>query len=306
MLIALLQRFISWLRHEPAGAGAPFAKARSFAVAEGVIRTLFDEFAAHRQTDRGNEEIGWLLLGKRTDTGIMILGTLPAGTHRDASVVHVRFDSEAQSLASRILRQTDQNIQIVGIVHTHPGSLRQPSEGDYHGDKQWVAGLRDGEGIFAIGTADAGTLRSSAANTKIKDALCFSWYTLSTSDADYRPVAIETQSGPDVGMPVRPVWKSIETWAESVNRMCRLFAAIGVDIIKKDSECGLRVAISLPFRGQRLHLLLSPMGARYYWEDGTDWVAIDPNESCIEGAVYSILAELAKRNAASRLPSDTN
>ena len=55
---------------------------------------------------------------------------------------------------SRIVRQTDRRLTIVGVVHTHPGSLRHPSDGDFRGDSEWVASLRGGEGVFGIGTAD--------------------------------------------------------------------------------------------------------------------------------------------------------
>src|SRR5262249_53985037 len=124
---------------------------------EEVARTLFDDFAAHRQGERGDEEIGWVLLGVREEEEGLVLATLPAGTTRSAGVAHVLFDSDTQAIASRIVRQKDRRLNIVGVVHTHPGSLRHPSEGDYHGDSLWVGQLRGGEGVFGIGTADVGS-----------------------------------------------------------------------------------------------------------------------------------------------------
>src|ERR1700679_4315283 len=44
-------------------------------------RTLFEEFAAHRKGKRGEEETGWLLLGRRAGDEAIILATLPAGVH---------------------------------------------------------------------------------------------------------------------------------------------------------------------------------------------------------------------------------
>src|SRR5213592_3102696 len=32
---------------------------------DGVARTLFDDYAEHRRSERGEEEIGWILLGLR-------------------------------------------------------------------------------------------------------------------------------------------------------------------------------------------------------------------------------------------------
>ena len=116
---------------------------------------MFEEFGEHRRSQRGDEEIGWVLLGVREETDALVLATLPAGAYRNASVAHVRFNSDGQALASRIVRQWDKRLAMIGVVHTHPGSLRHPSEGDYQGDSQWVSQLRGGDGIFGIGTADA-------------------------------------------------------------------------------------------------------------------------------------------------------
>jgi proteasome lid subunit RPN8/RPN11 len=121
---------------------------------DGVGHTLFEEFAGHRAEARGEEETGWVLLGLREAREAVVLATLPAGALRDASVAHVRFNSNAQALASRIVRQTNRRLTMLGVVHTHPGSLRHPSDGDLRGDGQWVANLRGHEGVFGIGTAD--------------------------------------------------------------------------------------------------------------------------------------------------------
>ncbi len=140
---------------EPAPAAAiTYGPLERVLLTDGVGRTLFEEFAAHRAEARGDEETGWVLLGLREAREAVVLATLPAGALRDASVAHVRFNSNAQALASRIVRQTDRRLTILGVVHTHPGSLRHPSDGDLRGDGQWVANLRGREGVFGIGTAD--------------------------------------------------------------------------------------------------------------------------------------------------------
>lgn len=273
----------------------PRTQSRYF-VAQGVLATLFDEYADHRQSLRGNEEIGWLLLGRRSDDEIHVVGTIPAGTHRDASAVHVSFDIEAQTLASRIVRQTDRRLQIVGIVHTHPGSMRHPSDGDLHGDKQWIRQLQYAEGLFAIGTADG---RASAANasTTVVNGLCFSWYALGADDADYRRAEIDVLAGADVGSPLRDIWAAVEWSNKPINRICQLFAAVRLGIITEDGVAWVRVAIVLPWPGQQLYILLSTTEVRYYWEDGQSLVAIDPQEADIEVALLMILTELTRKQA---------
>src|SRR6187200_1843595 len=69
-------------------------------LADGVLKTLFDDYANHRRTPRGQEEIGWFLLGHWDDGQAIALAALPAGAERDASEGHVRFNTDAQALAS--------------------------------------------------------------------------------------------------------------------------------------------------------------------------------------------------------------
>ena len=76
-----------------------------FPLTDSVARTLFDGFKGHRQSDRGEEESGWVLLGVREERQALALATLPAGTRRRAGVAHVQFNGEAQGLASRMLGQ---------------------------------------------------------------------------------------------------------------------------------------------------------------------------------------------------------
>src|SRR5262249_50588149 len=98
---------------------------------DGVSRTLFEEYAAHRAEARGEEETGWFLLGLREQTQAVVLATLPAGTQCDASATHVRFNSAGQVVGSLIVRQQDRRLAPLGVVHTHPGSLRHPSDADF-------------------------------------------------------------------------------------------------------------------------------------------------------------------------------
>ncbi|HZT82363.1 MAG TPA: Mov34/MPN/PAD-1 family protein, partial [Gemmataceae bacterium] len=169
---------------------------------DGVGRTLFEEYAAHRAEARGEEETGWVLLGLRERTRAVVLATLPAGAHREASVAHVRFNSTGQALGSRIVRQNDKRLTILGVVHTHPGSLRHPSDGDFRGDSQWVRHLRGGEGVFGIGTADGdGTADGLFAqqprpHVQCLGELCLSWYSLRDGEPAYRPLPVGLTLGP--------------------------------------------------------------------------------------------------------------
>src|SRR5579885_2967474 len=203
---------------------------------DGVGRTLFEEFSSHRSEARGEEETGWLLLGLREAREAVVVATLPAGTLRDASVAHVRFNSSAQVVASRIVRQTDRRLTILGVVHTHPGSLRHPSDGDYRGDSEWVNHLRGKEGVFAIGTADApgsgGTLFAYQPRPYVQclGALRFSWYTLRYGASDYRPVPVEMTIGPDLARPLHSLWSVLEAHAERIERLYKQQAGLRFEV----------------------------------------------------------------------------
>src|SRR5687767_12112518 len=69
----------------PASEGAlPIEPISKLVLTDEVSRVLFDEFAAHRRGERGQEEIGWVLLGLRQRNEAIVVATLPAGTKRDA------------------------------------------------------------------------------------------------------------------------------------------------------------------------------------------------------------------------------
>src|SRR5207237_2790356 len=47
---------------------------------DGVGRTLFEEYAEHREGAHGDDETGWVLLGVREASEALVLATLPAGS----------------------------------------------------------------------------------------------------------------------------------------------------------------------------------------------------------------------------------
>ncbi len=269
---------------------------------DGVSRTLFEDYRTHRRTARGQEEIGWVLLGLRQANEAVALAALPAGMQREAGVAHVRFNSEAQKLAYRILREKDKRLTIVGVVHTHPGNMRQPSGGDLEGDRRWVEQLRSGDAVFAIGTADADA-EEQREHQQCFNELCFSWYALARGDARYRTLPVQVTLGPDLAKPLHTVWELLETHARVLNRLYRQLAGVRCEATGAESGPSLAVHISLPEPNQQLHLLLKEAQARYYWERGGALIAVDPHEPHVDRAVFLILAELAKEYALS--PSET-
>ncbi len=274
-------------------------------LAEGVSQTLFDEFAEHRRGDRGDEEIGWVLLGLRLEDEVRVLATLPAGTARSASATHVRFDSDTQGLASRVVRQKDKRLTMVGVVHTHPGSLRHPSGGDYQGDIRWVGNLRGGEGVFGIGTAEAKDRVTGWQGDKVNGdhvtlspchpvTLSFSWYALAQDDEGYRRLPVELTPGPDLARPLHEVWPIMEMHAGRLDRLFRQLANVKLEAVADASGPLLALNVRLAGPGESLRIVMGRQTIQYYVCRGGADSTVQPEASDIERNVYMILAELAK------------
>jgi proteasome lid subunit RPN8/RPN11 len=291
------------LRPEPPPPG-PFEPLRRVLLTDSVGRTLFEEYSAHRAAERGDEETGWVLMGLRERDQAVALATLPAGTRRDAGVAHVRFNSSAQALASRIVRQTDRRLTILGVVHTHPGSLRHPSDGDFQGDSQWVQQRRGAEGVFGIGTADAhkeafrGTLfaQQPRPNAHCLGELCFSWYALRAGERGYRALPVELTLGPDLARPLHEVWATLEEHAERLDRLYRQQTGIVCSVAEEESGLVLVVTVPLAEPGDAIRVLLRPKDVRYYVLRGGEVFAIDCPAVSIDQGVYLLLAELAAKD----------
>lgn len=268
---------------------------------DGVGRTLFEEFASHRSEARGDEETGWVLLGLREAREAVVLATLPAGAMRDASVAHVRFNSNAQAVASRIVRQTDRRLVTLGVVHTHPGSLRHPSDGDLRGDGQWVANLRGKEGIFGIGTADgpeiAGDLFAYQPRPHVQcmSGLRFSWYSLREGERAYRPLPVELTIGPDLARSLHEFWVTLEFHAERIDRLYRQQVGMRFQVMSDKWGPGLLLTLPLAERGDALQVLIRPKEVRYYWLRGGELLEVQHHDECVDRGVYLLLAELAAR-----------
>lgn len=273
-----------------------YAPLERLVLTDEVCRTLFSDFAGHRAGARGDEEIGWLLLGRREETHALALATLPAGTERNAGFAHVQFNSNAQALGSRILRQLDKQLVLLGVVHTHPGSLRHPSGGDFRGDSAWVGKLRGGEGVFGIGTAEGNEsaagklLQMPECHRQVLGDLDFSWYVLGQGDSRYRRLPTDTTLGPDLARPLYPLWDVLEAHAESLENLCRQQANVVFEV----TGSALQVTMPLATPASSLRLVLDAEEVRYVVEQEGILSGVDPDETTLDRAVYLILAELAR------------
>jgi len=268
---------------------------------DGVGRTLFEEYASHREETRGDEETGWVLLGLREAHEAVVLATLPAGAERDAGIAHVRFNSEAQALASRIIRQTDRRLTILGVVHTHPGTLRHPSDGDLRGDGQWVRQLRGSEGVFGIGTAD-GPETSSALfayqprpHVQCLGELRFSWYALREGESAYRPLPVEWTLGPDLARSLHSIWTTLEAHAERLDRLYRQQTGLRFEVVVDEWGPGLLLTLPLAGSSDAVRVLVRRKEVRYYVVQGGALLEVDLRDEYVDRGVYLLLAELAAR-----------
>jgi len=270
---------------------------------DGVARTLFEEYAAHRAEARGDEETGWILLGLREGDQAVVLATLPAGAERDAGVAHVQFNSSGQALGSRIVRQADRRLTTLGVVHTHPGSLRHPSDADYRGDSPWVRNLRGREGVFGIGTADGratpGALfaEQPRPNVQCLGDLCLSWYALRHDDANYRIMPVGLTLGPDLARPLHSVWLTIEAHAERLERLFRQQAGLKFELITEGPRLWLAMHVPLAGPYQGLRVLLQEKQVRYFLVRNEELLEADCGEDRVDRGVYLLLADLAAKEA---------
>ena len=274
---------------------------RRVVLTDGVAHTLFEEYAAHRSEAHGETETGWVLLGLRESEEAVVLATLPAGAEADAGFAHVRFNSEAQALAYRVVRQRDRRLTIVGVVHTHPGSLRHPSDGDYRGDRDWVAGLRGGDGVFGIGTADGPDASAALFAQQPRPSvqclgdLRFSWYALGRGESDYRPMPLELTIGPDLARPLHPLWPTLEAHAKRIDRLYRQMAGVRFEPMCDDGGPGLMLTLPLADGGEAVCVLVRQKEVRYRVVRGGELLAVDVNDDFVDRGVYQLLAELAGR-----------
>lgn len=276
-----------------------YARLRRVLLTDEVGRTLFEEYASHRDEERGDEETGWVLMGIRTRDEAVALATLPAGASADTSETHVLFNSEAQALASRIVRQKDRRLSMLGVVHTHPGTLRRPSSSDYNGDSKWVGQLRGKEGIFAIGTFEgdkqepAGFAYQPRPHVQCWGQLRFTWFALGEGDSNYRALPVDLTHGPDVARALHPLWGVLEEHAPGLDRLVRQQAGVKFDVLQDEWGHALVLLIPLAERDDLLRVVLRPKQLRYFLQLKGEWFEVDQQDDRVDRGVYLLLAELA-------------
>ncbi|HLW65821.1 MAG TPA: Mov34/MPN/PAD-1 family protein [Gemmataceae bacterium] len=265
-----------------------------------VARVMFGEYAAHRVTERGEEEIGWVLLGRRDLAEATVLASLPAGADRESGEAHVRFNSVAQIIASRFVRQRDRRIGMLGVVHTHPGSLRHPSDGDYRGDIEWVGQLRGGEGIFGIGTADgkfaghADEIWSPRDNIQALGDLCLTWYSLRSEARNYRTIPVELIDGPDLAAPLRTVWPILEEHGDRLDRLAQQIAKVSFEVIHDEQHSSLAMNVVLPGADRKLRAVLGKKEILYFLVRDGAVLAADLRDPYVDRGIYRLLADVAE------------
>ncbi|MCS7159021.1 MAG: Mov34/MPN/PAD-1 family protein [Gemmatales bacterium] len=280
-----------------------------------VLESVFDSFAEHRQSDRGEEETGWVLLGYRQEAEAIVLAALPAGTFREAGVAHVRFNTLAQAVATRILRARDRQLTILGVLHTHPGRLRHPSRGDFEGDSQWVRLLPGQEGVFGIGTveeddeaADAPIVIQPSENSWYWRGLRLSWYALAAGDRQYRALPVQVILGEDLAAFLLPVWETLEYHAVGLEQLFRHMTLLRVETLTEQGEDGRTwdyLSIRLPVHErEEIRVLLDGPKLWFFYDDGENTYEVD-GEPPVDRGVFLVLAELARRREMSVQESTT-
>ena len=276
---------------------ASLRRLRQVVLSDRLCRTLLEGYQEHLRSGRGHLETAWILLGRRQQEQALALAALPAGARSDAGVAHVRIHGPSHAVFYRILKQFHRDLDLIGIVHTHPGALHHPSSGDYEGDADWVRQLRGQEGIFGIGThieAERTDGSEDIATQPEAHILCygdvrFDWYALARGDANYRPLPLQILPGPDWATPLRPHLSTIEQHAERIERLCQQLRHVRFELT---SEAVL-VSMRLPDEAGELKVRLTG-GERpqYFLARGRDWLPADTDELRIDRAVYNILAAL--------------
>jgi hypothetical protein len=165
-----------------------------------------------------------------------------------------------------------------------------------------VPQLRGGEGVFAIGTADA---EPEPADGRISHRpqphmqclgpLRFTWYTLAAGDKKYCEAPVELTIGPDLARPLRPVWAAVEEYAERLERLAHQQARVRFDVTQGRHGPALAVTVGLAEPGQAVRVLLEGKEVRFYYEAGGEVFQADLPDAPPDQGLYLLLAELAGR-----------
>ena len=180
---------------EVPSATPPLTSLRRVSLADDVSRTLFAEYAAHRKSERGTEETGWVLLGIRRGDEAVVLATLPAGAGREAGEAHVQFNQRGPGVCQP---GGPARASAVDAARGRPHASRAACGTRVRGiiaatSSGWrTCGAAKGSSVSARPTPrrarDAGIGWQPAPNVQCLGELCLSWYVLGKKDRNYRPL----------------------------------------------------------------------------------------------------------------------
>jgi hypothetical protein len=170
---------------------------------------------------------------------------------------------------------------------------------------EWVANLRGAEGVFGIGTADAAPNPDAACGwqpapyVQCLGELCLSWYALGVADRNYRPLPVELTIGPDLAVPLRPVWEELEAHADRLDRLARQLSRVKFGVDPGHQKSALSITIPLPDDGRAVRVELEGKVVRYRLLTADGTLAADLREDRVDVGVFLLLSELAAQEVAS-------
>lgn len=292
---------------------APAITPGAVRIHQGVLNTMFEDFHRHKETDRGDEETGWMLLGRRESGEVIVEAALPPGEFRDAGTAHVNVNSTAISVAMRVLKKSHPRLDVVGMAHTHPGSLDRPSEGDYRGDIHWVRKLPGKQGVFAIGiwqfdepvnflgeesNQGSGDVRQVAAPvTGFQDGRSrFNWFSLSEGDGWYKACPMEPVPGDDYGQSVREHWEVLEHFAGSIDRLLQMQPGMRMGLLPVSDGLAPAMVLCQPLArdGEELQVVLQGREARFFRMSAEEIDELQAPRERLDTAFYEVMAELTR------------
>ena len=184
-----------------------------------LIHRMNEDF--HEESTSKNIETGWLLLGQQTETTIRVIGLIDDGPKVDASAHHVAFDLDYQALAFELLRGQHADLEVVGVAHSHPRGLTNPSKADFQGDLKWIEALEQRRAFFMICTPLFRRHRPVEIKGRSHElhfngmrASCFE---LDTTVGAYRRVVPQPSSAGRPAVLPRPLAQTLATYCDQID-----------------------------------------------------------------------------------------
>jgi proteasome lid subunit RPN8/RPN11 len=178
-----------------------------------IADLLFGEYGKHLQGPHAEKEMGWVLLGHTSiaqysnpdksttqSWAAMVTDIISSSTTgHDSGVGHFVFDSDEVLRQYSKLTLRKLGLEVLGMVHTHPGGNRYPSDADLLQDLQWVPTLKAKKGIFGIGTEMKTWVPAGDYQTRpylAKSGMVFTFFLLRMDSDRYEPIEVSVQEAP--------------------------------------------------------------------------------------------------------------